>query len=57
MIFISGDVSEESENGVLLRKVIGPYWKVLTGADQPIYSWVLSWVQTPGVLAFCSLES
>ena len=38
MIFISGDVSEGSENDILLKKIIGPDWKILTGADQPVYS-------------------
>lgn len=38
MIFIRGDVSEGSENDLLLKSIIGPDWKILTGADQPIYS-------------------
>ena len=38
MIFIRGDVSEGSENDTLLKTIIGPNWKVLTGADQPIHS-------------------
>eukprot|EP01031_Cornospumella_fuschlensis_P028991 gene28991-34991_t len=35
MIFITGDVSDGSENDKLLRKIIGDDWKVLTGAEQP----------------------
>jgi hypothetical protein len=38
MIFISGDVSEGSENDLLLKEIIGPDWKVQTGATQPVYS-------------------
>lgn len=38
MIFIRGDVSEGSENDTLLKTIIGPDWKILTGADQPIHS-------------------
>ncbi|RYH02928.1 hypothetical protein EON65_47550 [archaeon] len=34
MIFITGDVSDGSENDKLLRKIIGDNWKVLTGAEQ-----------------------
>ena len=36
MIFITGDVSDGSANDKLLRELIGPNWKVLTGAEQPI---------------------
>jgi hypothetical protein len=36
MVFITGDVSDGSKNDLLLRDIIGPNWKVLTGAEQPI---------------------
>lgn len=36
MVFIRGDVSDGSENDVLLKSIIGDNWKVLSGADQPI---------------------
>lgn len=35
MVFITGDVSDGSENDKLLKKLIGDDWKVLTGAEQP----------------------
>ncbi len=38
MIFIRGDVSDGSENDTLLKTIIGPNWKHLTGADQPVHS-------------------
>lgn len=38
MIFIRGDVSDGSDNDILLKSIIGPNWKILSGADQPIYS-------------------
>lgn len=36
MLFITGDVSEGSANDALLREVIGPRWRELTGAEQPV---------------------
>jgi hypothetical protein len=36
MLFITGDVSEGSKNDALLREVIGPNWRELTGAEQPV---------------------
>eukprot|EP01038_Epipyxis_sp_PR26KG_P012344 gene12344-16555_t len=38
LIFIVGDVSEGSPNDKLLHSIIGPNWKILTGAGQPIYN-------------------
>jgi hypothetical protein len=38
MIFIRGDISDGSDNDQLLQTIIGPNWKVLSGADQPIHS-------------------
>lgn len=37
LIFISGDVSDDSENDKLMKKIIGDDWKVQTGAEQPVY--------------------
>jgi hypothetical protein len=36
MIFITGDVSDGSENDKYLRDLVGDDWKVLTGAEQPV---------------------
>lgn len=36
IVFIYGDVSEDSANDRLLKQVIGDDWKVLTGAEQPV---------------------
>lgn len=36
IVFIYGDVSEDSSNDKLLKQVIGDDWKVLTGAEQPV---------------------
>lgn len=34
--FVTGDVSDGSENDVALRQLIGDDWKRLTGAEQPV---------------------
>jgi len=36
LVFVSGDVSEGSENDLRMRALIGDNWKMLTGADQPV---------------------
>lgn len=36
LIFITGDVSDGSENDLKLRELIGDNWKILTGAEQPV---------------------
>lgn len=38
LIFITGDVSDGSENDLLMKNIIGDNWKLLTGADQPVYA-------------------
>jgi hypothetical protein len=38
MIFLSGDMSDGSENDLRMRELIGDNWKVLTGAEQPTLS-------------------
>ena len=38
VIFISGDVSEGSENDLKLKEVIGDHWRDLTGAEKPVLS-------------------
>lgn len=35
LVFISGDVSDGSENDLQMRRLIGDDWKALTGAGQP----------------------
>eukprot|EP00759_Apiculatamorpha_spiralis_P054303 PhF_6_TR6903/c0_g1_i1/m.10024 len=37
VIFIRGDVEDGSENDEKLKTIIGPHWKTLTGACQPVY--------------------
>eukprot|EP00292_Cryptomonas_paramecium_P011547 CAMPEP_0113717492 /NCGR_PEP_ID=MMETSP0038_2-20120614/34566_1 /TAXON_ID=2898 /ORGANISM="Cryptomonas paramecium" /LENGTH=311 /DNA_ID=CAMNT_0000645313 /DNA_START=83 /DNA_END=1015 /DNA_ORIENTATION=+ /assembly_acc=CAM_ASM_000170 len=37
LVFIKGDVSDGSENDMRMRELLGPDWKVLTGAEQPVY--------------------
>jgi hypothetical protein len=37
IVFIYGDVSENSENDILLKNIIGDDWKTLTGAEQPVF--------------------
>eukprot|EP01034_Spumella_vulgaris_P023948 gene23948-30232_t len=36
MVFIIGDVSEGSENDLLLKSIVGDDWKALVGVEQPI---------------------
>jgi hypothetical protein len=36
MIFLSGDMSDGSENDLRMRELIGDNWKQLTGAEQPL---------------------
>lgn len=36
VVFIYGDVSDGSENDLLLKRLIGDNWKVLTGAEQEV---------------------
>lgn len=36
LIMVSGDVSEGSENDLLMKKIIGDNWKQLTGVEQPV---------------------
>lgn len=36
IVFITGDVSDGSENDVKLREIIGDNWKALTGGEQPV---------------------
>lgn len=36
MIFVIGDVSEGSENDLLMKSIIGDDWKKLTGAEEPV---------------------
>lgn len=38
LVFITGDVSENSENDLKLKEIIGDNWAVLTGAKQPVIS-------------------
>lgn len=37
MVFVTGDVSDGSANDQMLRKLIADDWKVLCGAEQPVY--------------------
>ena len=34
VVFISGDISDGSENDITMRQLIGENWKELTGAEQ-----------------------
>lgn len=36
MVFVIGDVSDGSENDLLMKRIIGNNWKVLTGAEQEV---------------------
>ena len=36
MVFVIGDVSEGSENDLLMKRLIGDNWKTLTGAEQEV---------------------
>jgi hypothetical protein len=36
MVFIVGDVSDGSENDLLMKRIIGNNWKTLTGAEQEV---------------------
>lgn len=37
VIFINGDVSDGSPNDVKMREIVGDNWKILCGAEQPLY--------------------
>lgn len=36
LIFVTGDVSDGSANDEQMQSMIGPHWKILTGAGQPV---------------------
>ena len=38
LVFITGDVSDGSDSDLQMKGLIGDDWKVLTGAEQPVYS-------------------
>jgi CRAL/TRIO domain len=38
ILFVRGDVSDGSANDIHLKSILGDEWKLLTGAEQPIYA-------------------